>query len=171
MRQLLSLSRRLPVPADRRHLSVQTQVCERMAVGRPDWRHSRLVLQSSRSVSTSCRCSTDSGRPHRCCHLPNNIGARRIILVFHNGRDPNMHAPQKNCAFCRDPGPHLIQYHIMKLFVTRAWLAGGPNLRRVFGSLSPLESALQRRLDRFIRSSTAHGRYQHTQTLTDAQRC
>ena len=35
---------------------------------------------------TSC-CSTDSERPHRCCHLPNSFGSCRIFPVLHNGRE------------------------------------------------------------------------------------
>jgi len=35
-------------------------------------------------TGTGC-CSTDSERPHRCCHLPNNFGSLRIFLVLCNG--------------------------------------------------------------------------------------
>ena len=29
---------------------------------------------------------TDSNRPHRCCHLANNFGSRRIFHILHNWR-------------------------------------------------------------------------------------
>jgi len=41
------------------------------------------VLGCDKSITmmiTSC-CSTGSERPHRCCHLPNNVGSRRIYPV------------------------------------------------------------------------------------------
>jgi len=38
-------------------------------------------------IITSC-CSTGSERPHRCCHLANNGGSRRIFSILHDGPGP-----------------------------------------------------------------------------------
>ena len=44
------------------------------------------------TIITSC-CSNDSERPHRCCHVPNNFGSRRIFPLLHDGA---MGCPQIN---------------------------------------------------------------------------
>jgi len=36
---------------------------------------------------------TDSNRPHRCCHLTNNFGSRRIFHILHNWRG-DIRAPE-----------------------------------------------------------------------------
>ena len=50
--------------------------------------------------------STDSERPHCCCHLPNYLGSRLIFpvgLLYSGPRDPS-----PNCPSPEDPSRHLI---------------------------------------------------------------
>jgi len=41
-------------------------------------------------------CSTDSDRPHRCCHLPNNFDSQRILPILYNA--PGDALPAKKIA-------------------------------------------------------------------------
>ena len=42
----------------------------------------RPPATARRLLQPTSTCSTDSNRPHRCCHLPNNFGSRQILLPF-----------------------------------------------------------------------------------------
>ena len=60
----------------------------------------RLMHSYRKFLATPLCRSTDSERPHRCCHLPNNFGSRRILPIFYHVPidPPNCPVPR------RDPG-------------------------------------------------------------------
>ena len=91
--------------------------------------------QPSHVITSSCTIAGD--RPHRCCHLANNIGSRRIVTSQWTGTCPQI-AP---------------------------FLGSGPHL--IHGSLCPPESIPQKYLDLFSRFSTAYGCDEQTHTHTD----
>ena len=94
-------------------------------------------------LPTSC-CRADSVRPHRCCHLPNNVGSHRILPILHSG--PGDSFP-KIAPSPVGPGP--TEYMI-------PWTHR--SLRH------------KRHLDRFSRFSTAHGCDQPIHRHTDRPR-
>jgi len=57
-------------------------------------------------MSLASCCSTDSERPHRRCHLPNNFGSRRIFPTLHNGPEDALYP--KIAPSLGYPGVHLI---------------------------------------------------------------
>jgi len=90
------------------------------------------------AVTITSGCSTDSDRPHRCCHLPNNFDSRPIFHVVHNG-----------------PGdaPKIAPF-------TRGWIHGPTHV--MHSSLGPSDSTSHRHLDWFSRFRTVHGCDQQT---------
>jgi len=48
-------------------------------------------------------CSNDSERPHRCCHLPNNLVSHGILSILYNG----LGVPPKLPPSLGDPGPQI----------------------------------------------------------------
>jgi len=97
-------------------------------------------LQIDVSIITSC-CSTDNDRPHRCYHLANKYGSRRIFRILFNGP---RHAPKI--------APPPLEVHL------------------IHGFLAHRSPHRKRHLDWFIRFSTAHSCV-HCSTVrhTDAQ--
>jgi len=105
----------------------------------------RRINSHSGNIIATC-CSTDSGRPHRCCHQPNIFGSH----ILHNG--PGDDPPPKKKIIVPSPedsGP--TEYIISRL--TRV-------------HLSP-----KRHLDWFSRFSTVYGcdQQKHTQTTEHQQ--
>jgi len=98
-----------------------------------------LPAQSQPSHVITSSCTTAGDRPHRCCHLANNIGSRRIVTSQWTGTCPQI-AP---------------------------FLGSGPHL--IHGSLCPPESIPQKYLDLFSRFSTAYGCDEQTHTHTHRQ--
>ena len=96
-----------------------------------------LPAESQPSHVITSSCTTAGDRPHRCCHLANNIGSRRIVTSQWTG----------TC-------PQIVPF-----------LGSGPHL--IHGSLCPPESIPQKYLDLFSRFSTAYGCDEQTHTHTD----
>ena len=83
----------------------------------------RNVLRDCRDTDwiptaiTASRCSTDSKRPHRCCHLSNNFGSCWIFHILYHWWRP------QNCHFALgDPSPHLIIYDFLGPSPHLQWL-------------------------------------------------
>ena len=96
-----------------------------------------LPAESQPSHVITSSCTTAGDRPHRCCHLANNIGSRRIVTSQWTG----------TC-------PQIVPF-----------LGSGPHL--IHGFLCPPESIPQKYLDLFSRFSTAYGCDEQTHTHTD----
>jgi len=106
-------------PPRRRQVHTMLSVTAPPIYCRPD----QTERERTPALQTSC-CSTDSERPHRCCHLPNETGSCRIFPILHNepGMPPLMAFPLGK------PGPDLIH---MVPFATRIHTANGISIGSV----------------------------------------